>query len=338
MSAAGSPVIVRTPLRLSLGGGGTDLPYYSDRHGGDLLTVALAHYVTVVVQSSPIDGLYRFSHDTTAVAAATARRLEAPFARAALAMLDIDTPCSITSFGPVPAGTGLGSSGAFSVSLLAALAELDERRVTRTELAELGWGLEAGLLERPVGRQDHYACALGGLRRLRIDHHGRAVSTTADVTPEARRELREHLLLFYTGLRRDSAEQLAAPAEGRPLQNRIADLHEIKKIGREIGTALERGDVPSVGALLHEHWLVKRTSERTPFFDDCYHAARRGGATGGKLVGAGGGGFLLLFAAPERHAAVRAALHGSGLTPVPFTFDLDGTAIARTADAWEALA
>lgn len=333
MSFPGSDelVIARTPLRLSLGGGGTDLPYYVERYGADITTVAISLWVTVVVRTGRVDGQFRFSYQQTDLAP-TPVGMTDPFVREALDITGTREPVEIVSLGPVPSGTGLGSSGAFTVSLLAALHERAGRRLDRAELAEQAFRLEADRLGRPVGRQDHYACALGGLRRLVFDAAGAVTTPELSVAPEALADLDRHLHLYYTGQRRDSATALR-PHTKADTDERVARLHRIRALGDRMRTALQTGAVADVADVLAEHWELKRRGEANPRWDRLMAAARAEGAQAGKVVGAGGGGFLLLFAAPEAEPAVTARLTADGLRPVPFTFVRSGTNVMTT--KWE---
>lgn len=318
-------VLACTPLRLTLGGGGTDLSLYSSHFGGDVLTVAISLWVTVVASRGSLDGNFRYSHEETH-AAGTVEALTEPYVREALRLTDTSTPCQIASLGPVPAGTGLGSSGAFSVSLVAALNRLNRRTMSREELIEQACELEIGRLGMPIGKQDHYACALGGLRRLVIDTSGRVSEFDVPVAEGVVERLEQSLLLFYTGRRRDSAAQLARPDTASALSRRIEQLHHIRKLGDQTRTALERGDLDEVAALLSEHWKIKRGSESSRW-DEYLDLARQHGAAAGKIVGAGGGGFLLLFAEPTAHDAVIAALGRLRLSHVPFRFVEEGLTV-----------
>lgn len=325
----GTLVVASTPLRLSLGGGGTDLPYYADSFGGDVLSIAVSLRVTVAGRLGRLDGRFRYSHEQT-LHGDKGHDLGDPYVAAALEASGLDEPCEITSFGPVPAGTGLGSSGAFAVSLLAvteALAGRDPLAAGRAGLAEAAWQMEAVRLGRPVGRHDPYVCALGGLRRLRIAPDGTTEASTPPVAPATLDRLQQHLCLYYTGVRRDSTRHLAAPARGR--EDKIAALHSIKEIGHEMTETLCAGRVDDVPALLRRHWEVKNAGAPPSSWDGAYTTALGNGALAGKLVGAGGGGFLLLYADPDRRDRLDAAMREQGLQPVPFTFSTSGTTLTR---------
>lgn len=327
-------VIVRTPLRLSLGGGGTDLPLYATRFGGDTVTATISLYVTIVARVGRLDGLHRYSYEESELAERPADFRHA-YMREALALADLREPCEISSMGPVPAGTGLGSSGAFTVGLLAALHALAGRRPAPTELAEQAHHLEAVRLGMPVGPQDQYACAVGGLRRLVIDASGHVDVQSMEVADDVLAELDRRLLLFYTGQRRHSASQLSLPAEQAALSHRIEQLHRIREIGEQMRTALENGDLETVPKLINEHWSVKRGHGPDSRWDSLLWLARQHGASAGKLVGAGGGGFLLLYVHPPAVAQVIETLTANGLRHVSFRLVNHGTTTTSLATLHE---
>jgi D-glycero-alpha-D-manno-heptose-7-phosphate kinase len=322
-------IVTRTPLRICLGGGGTDLPNYAAEYGGFVLSATIDAYVYVVVRPGRLDGTTRYSYNRTDTVGDPAQ-LTSPIVREAVRMTGVGRECDMTSSGAVPAGTGLGSSGAFTVGLLAALYELAGRRPTTMDLVEQAWQLEHDHLDRPVGKHDPYVTGLGGLRCLHIDRGGGVRLEEAGVTSETIRRLGRHLLLFYTGRTRDSAELLGR--QDRPLRRTGAGkhyLHTVKRIGQDIMTALRAGDLTGFGELLDAHWQAKRTSSgvSNPTYDEIYALARRHGATGGKILGAGGGGFFLFYAEEERIPEVTGVLTARGLREMPFEFEQSGTTV-----------
>ncbi|MFJ4185183.1 hypothetical protein [Kitasatospora sp. NPDC089509] len=338
-------VVARTPLRLSLGGGGTDLPFYADRFGGDILSVTISLHVTVTARQGRIDGRYRFTHEDQQTAARP-DDLANDYVRAAARRVPTPHPFEVASLGPVPAGTGLGSSGAFAVSLLGTFHALAGGPMpSRTELIEQACALEMQDLGRPIGRHDQYICGLGGLQRLAIGADGTVKALPTTVAPETLAALDRHLRLFFTGITRDAATPgLAVPAaqdaDGRA--ERIERLHRIREIGAETLASLEAGRLDRVPELMRRHWAVKRGGPAKPGvpapWDGLYELALRHGAEAGKLVGAGGGGFLLLYASPDRHRALASALAARGATEVPFSFVPYGTTLTRiTPNTTEAL-
>lgn len=312
-------MVASAPLRLALGGGGTDLPFYCEQFGGDIITVAISLWVRVVGHRGTLDHQYRYSHESTEIRDSP-DEIEQPYVREAFRMVGPADPCEITSLGRVPAGTGLGSSGAFSLSLLAVLNTLAGRPLARTALIEQAYELEAVRLGRPIGKQDHYACGLGGLRRLIIDRAGKVTVEPVRMPPGAAESLDDRLLLFYTGRRRDSASQLWPSTATEQLSRRVEQLHYIRELGDKTRTALQTGHIDEIPALMREHWRVKRERESTTLWDNLVGLARRHGARAGKLVGAGGGGFVLLFVEPREQAAVIEVLERAGTKHVPFCF------------------
>ncbi|MGN9908690.1 GHMP family kinase ATP-binding protein [Phytohabitans sp. LJ34] len=321
-------VVASTPLRLTLGGGGTDLPFYAERFGGDMITAAVSLPVTVVARRGRVDGLFRYSYERTDVARSP-DGLGHPHVSEALKAVGILEPTEIVSLGPVPSGTGLGSSGAFTVSTLAALYELAGRQPSRMELAEHAFQLENERLGRPVGRQDHYACALGGMRRLIISSRGEVRAPELDIAPDVLEALDRRLHLFYTGQRRDSAGSLHAPPTQAGLRARIEALHQIRELGARTRVALESGRLDDIPVLMSEHWELKRVRDKDGRWDEYLDVARRNGAKAGKIVGAGGGGFLLVYADPDSAPALANALANHGLRHVPFHFESQGTTVVR---------
>lgn len=325
-------IVTRTPLRISLGGGGTDLPNYAKAHGGFVLSAAIDRYVYVAVRHGRVDGRVRFTHEGSDVTD-HAGDLGHGITREALRGFGCDHGVEVASLGSVPAGTGLGSSGAYCVGVLRALHAWRGDEPAPAELAEEAWELEHRRLGRWVGKHDHYLASLGGMQAL---HIGRDASVRAErLALDARctAELSDMLLLAYTGRRRDSHRVLTA--QDRPVAARTGGagaaggLHEIERIGRDIAAALTAGRTAAFADLLHQHWKVKRASGAVsdPWFDHVYETARQHGARGGKLLGAGGGGFFLFAVDPQSRPAVVAALRDEGLPPVPFAFAPAGTEV-----------
>ncbi|MGH3764590.1 MAG: hypothetical protein ACRDS0_13820 [Pseudonocardiaceae bacterium] len=321
-------VVARTPLRLSLGGGGTDLPFYRSQFGADVLSVAISPQVTVVGRKGRLDATTRFGYERLCVAD-KAGELADPFVSAAMDMVGFREPCELFSLGPVPAGTGLGSSGAFAVSLLAVLNTLSDRSLDRIGLIEQACELEIDRLGRPVGKHDQYVCGLGGLRRLVISTTGAMHAEPARIDRSTVDELVRRLLLVYTGVRRDSAASLSISGSGSDLDARIAQLHRIRDVGDRIRKALEGGEWERTPELLREHWSIKRGRERYTPWDALCQTARANGATAWKLVGAGGGGFILFWAEPERQADVLSAISAFGVRHLPFRVAEMGTTVTR---------
>jgi D-glycero-alpha-D-manno-heptose-7-phosphate kinase len=322
-------IIARSPLRISLGGGGTDLPSYYREYGGFLIAGAIDKgvYVSVhrtflkemVVRYSRID---RVAHP---------RELLHPIIRHACSHLGItENNIEITSMADIPAGTGLGSSGSFGTSLLKALHRFRNKTITPGDLAETACHIEINLLKEPVGKQDQYVAAFGGLNCYEFRPDDSVAVTPLAISDDTLREFEQRVLLFSTGIVRQAPEILKDQDDKTKLhsQEMIANLHTIKQIGYESKAVLEAGKLDEYGKLLHEHWERKRARSKSisnPRIDRWYDIARNNGAIGGKLIGAGGGGFLMFLA--EDPTRLRRALAAEGLHELRFAFDFEGTRI-----------
>lgn len=323
-------IVTRTPLRISLGGGGTDLPNFAAHYGGELVSAAIDVHVYVVIRQGRLDGRLRYSYETTGLAD-RADALDDALVRACLKHRGVEAECEIGSFGGVPAGSGLGSSGAFTVGLLHAFDALLGREPDPLILAEDAWRIEHDHLGRPVGKHDPYITGLGGLRALHIRRDGAVNTERLALDPETVTGLQDRLLLFYTGRRRDSRRLLSRQdVDPAPDAAKAHYLHEVKRIGARITEALRAGDLPEFGRLLHLHWLAKSRSAAgvtNPRFAEIYRAALENGALGGKLLGAGGGGFFLFYVPRPRRDVVMSTMARFRLRHLPFHFTEEGTTV-----------
>ena len=291
-------IVTRTPVRIPLGGGGTDLPSYSGKHGGFVISAAIDKYTFITVNRRRLDKLIRASYSQTELVDGV-DRIEHPLIRETLTLLGMDGGLEITSIGDVPGGSGMGTSGSFVVGLLNALHTLRRERVSCGVLAEEACRIEMDILKEPIGKHDQYMAAYGGVSCLDIDRDGHVVVTSADIPEDALEEFERDILLFYTGIVRRSSEVLKDQHQaGQHDDTRVIEsLHRIKEIGLQVKTALEAGDIRRFGELLHEHWETKkRLSEKVSSeqINRWYAKARENGALGGKIMGAGGGGFFML--------------------------------------------
>lgn len=322
-------IITRSPLRITLGGGGTDLPSYYRTHGGSLITAAIDKYVYVTVMRPFEEGIYlKYSKLERAE---TADDVQHPIIREAIRMLDFRTPqLEITSLADIPAGTGLGSSGSFSTALLKALHVHRRRMVHASELAELACEIEIGRLGEPIGKQDQYAAAYGGVTCFIFNPDDTVKVCPLNTKVPTLFELEDNLLLFFTGFSRNASSILhdqkhrTEQCDSAMLEN----LHYVKALGLRSLEAIERGQLTLFGELMHEHWERKKTRSggmSNPDIDAWYELGRNNGAIGGKLVGAGGGGFLLFYT--EEHRRLRAAMTKAGLQEIRFKFDFEGTKV-----------
>ena len=322
-------LITRSPLRISLGGGGTDLPSYYQDHGGFLISAAIAKFVWVTVLRPFVPGIFLKYSKLEQVQRVD--QIEHPIIREAFLMMGItEAQHEITTLADIPAGTGLGSSGSFTTALLKALYSHERRLLLPGDLARLACELEIDRLGRPVGKQDQYIAAYGGITCFEFDRNGQVNAEPLQVSQSTLHELEDHLLLFFTGFAR-AASDILKDQDDRTKQadpSMVRDLHHVKDLGRRSREALERGSPATFGEIMHEHWDRKRkrtTGMSNPQIDEWYERGRKAGAIGGKLVGAGGGGFLMFYAPdPQR---VRVAMAEAGLEEVRFRFDFDGTRV-----------
>ena len=322
-------IIVRSPLRITLGGGGTDLRSYYGEHEGFLIAAAIDRYVYVTVIKPFTPGIYlkysKIEHVDTI------DEVEHPIVRESLKQFDFGVPqIEITTLADIPAGTGLGSSGSFTTALLRALHAQTRSIVHPRELAEQACHIEIDKLGEPIGKQDQYIAAFGGVTCFTFHKDGSVAAVPLAIDDEIRYALEDNLLLFFTGLSR-SASAILQDQDRRTKQSdssMIDRLHEVKKLGLRSKAALESGDLPGFGRLMHEQWENKRRRSgdtSNPQIDAWYDSGRNNGAVGGKLIGAGGGGFLMFYA--EDKARLRHAMREAGLTEVRFRFDFEGTKI-----------
>ena len=325
-------IITRAPLRITLGGGGTDLPSYYEQFGGFVLSAAISKYIFISINRT-------FTNDYFLKYSALERvervdQIEHPIVREVLTAHDIGPSVELVSMADIPAGTGLGSSGAFTVGLLHAVYAFLRDHVTAGDLADEACGIEIDRLRRAVGKQDQYVAAFGGVKCFDFQPDGQVAVTPLAMSTNTLHDLEEHLLMFFTGYSRDADMVLVeqkARSEGGDMQM-IDNLHYVKELGLRSKAALEQGDTEGFAMLMHEHWEHKKkrsTSISNGSIDRWYQLGRDSGALGGKLVGAGAGGFLLFYTRDQR--ALRQAMAAEGLTEVRFTFDHDGsTVLART--------
>jgi D-glycero-alpha-D-manno-heptose-7-phosphate kinase len=314
---------------LSLGGGGTDLPAYYTKYGGFFVSGAVDKYMHIVLNNRFESGI-RLSYSQTEIVDSI-DLIRHPLVREALKLLDMKDRLEIVSLADVPAATGLGSSGSFTVGLLNALYAHQKMVKTPEQVAEIACDISMNRLQEPSGKQDEYTASLGGIRSYEIDTEGKVVAKELNLSENTISELEYGIMMFYTGITRSAGEilgkQQARVSEGDG--EAVKRMHAIKTIGLESKDALESGDLTRFGELLHEHWAIKRgivDSMTTDDVDSWYKVARENGALGGKLVGAGGGGFLMLFC-QEGRGKVRAALTSKGLTEMRFRFDFDGSKV-----------
>ncbi|HZP19131.1 MAG TPA: GHMP kinase, partial [Bauldia sp.] len=322
-------IIVRSPLRITLGGGGTDLPSYYREHEGFLIAAAIDKYVYVTVIKPFAPGIYLKYSEIEHVD--TVDQVRHRIIREALRQFASGRPqIEITTLADIPAGTGLGSSGSFTTALLRALHAHGHSIVHPRELAEEACHIEIDLLGEPIGKQDQYIAAFGGLTCFTFRKDGTVDARRLAVDEETRFALEDNLLLFFTGFSRSASAILKDQDTRTKSQDSamVEALHNTKDLGRRSQAALEKGDIAGLGRLMHEHWEQKRKRSggmSNPKIDHWYDVGRSNGAAGGKLIGAGGGGFLMFVA--EDKTRLRHAMRQEGLVEVRFHFDNDGTRV-----------
>lgn len=322
-------IITRSPLRISLGGGGTDLPSYYRSHGGFLVAAAIDKYVYITIHRRFVDGfLLKYSNLEEV---GSIDEIKHPIIREALKLAGIqESNLEIASMADIPAGTGLGSSGSFTTALLKALHALRKNLVHPSDLAEQACSVEIEKLGEPVGKQDQYISAYGGITCFEFLPDGSVKASPLNVSEETLLELEDNLLLFFTGYAR-SASKILQEQHDKSTQSdeaMLENLHFVKDLGRQSQRALESNDLREFARLMDVHW--RRKKERSAimtntFINDSYDVAMANGAFGGKLIGAGGGGFLMFYV--EDKVRLRDAMRERGLTEVRFRFEPEGTKI-----------
>jgi D-glycero-alpha-D-manno-heptose-7-phosphate kinase len=322
-------IITRSPLRITLGGGGTDLPSYYRQYGGFLMAGAIDRYVYVTVLRPFTPGIFLKYSKLEQVKQVD--EVHHPIIREALRMMKLNSPqIEITTLADIPAGTGLGSSGSFTTALLKALYAHRRRLIHPGELAELACDIEINKLGEPIGKQDQYIAAFGGVTAFHYHTDDRVEAVPLQLSMETLFDLEDNLLLFFTGFSRSAGvilqDQNTRTRESD--QEMLNNLHYVKELGFRSQKVLEQGKTDEFGEILHEHWEHKKKRSggmSNPQINEWYDLARSQGALGGKLVGAGGGGFLLFFTRERRK--LRQAMAKAGLEEVRFRFDFEGTKI-----------
>jgi D-glycero-alpha-D-manno-heptose-7-phosphate kinase len=322
-------IITRSPLRITLGGGGTDLPSYYREHGGFLISAAIDKYVYVTVIRPFVPGIFLKYSKLETVAGID--DVQHPIIREAIRMLEFRTPqLEITTLADIPAGTGLGSSGSFTTALLKALYAHRRRLIHPSDLARLACEIEINRLNEPIGKQDQYIAAYGGVTCFEFNPDETVTAQPLRASMDTLYDLEDNLLLFFTGFAR-SAGSILKDQDTRTQKSdpqMIQNLHDVKDMGLRSQQLLESGQTRAFAELLHEHWEHKKRRSggmSNPQIDEWYELGCKNGAIGGKLVGAGGGGFLMFYA--EDRQRLRQAMTHAGLEEVRFRFDFEGTKV-----------
>jgi len=323
-------IITRTPFRVTLGGGGTDLPSFYREHGGFILAAAIDKYMYLNVNTPIVDDKIRVRY-TGSEMVDHVDDVQHTLAREALRHFGISTGIEIVSVADIPAGTGLGSSSSYLVGLLNALHALLQDQATPQRLAEEACHIELEVLNKPIGKQDQYMAAFGGLTALDIAPDGSVCLTRLDLDLDLLESLEHNILMFFTNEMRDATAILKKQDEATRTKDGtvVKSLREIKDIGREISEAISKGNLRRFGELLDVHWQSKKQLSKgisNPQIDAWYELAKRSGAIGGKISGAGGGGFLMLYC-EENKARLRGAMREAGLRELKFRFDFEGSKV-----------
>ena len=322
-------IITRSPLRISLGGGGTDLPSFYRLHGGHVVSAAIDKYVYVNISRPFQKGIilkYSKLENVEKIA-----DVQHPIVREALDLLSIiDPQLEITSIADVPAGTGLGSSGSFTTALLKNLHTYYRRTLLTHDLANMACNIEIEKLGEPIGKQDQFISAYGGIMAMSFEKNDDVIVKPLDVSTKTLLDLEDNLLLFFTGISRSASSILSDQNDKSILNEKkmLENLNFIKELGYKTTEVLSSGNVEDYGQLLNEHWQYKKTRSArisSEFIENAYNLGLNNGAIGGKLVGAGGGGFILFYASDREK--LRNAMQGLGLEELRFKFDFEGTKV-----------
>lgn len=327
-------IIVKVPFRLPVGGGGTDLPAYANKHGGLLITASINKYMYISI-NRPVTGnkikiYYKYAEQ---VDVDKIDDIQHNIIREALKLYKINYPLEIGSMADIEAQTGMGSSSVFTVGLIAGLNVITKRFMSPQEVAEMAFKIEVDLVGKQIGKQDQYAASLGGINQLYISPTGHVSIVPVVLPKETIYDLENRLMMFHTPIKRDANEVIASQSDNIKTDELVLKaMHEIKSIGMSIKYALDKGDIDSFGKLLNSHWLLKKTmSEKMSdtFIDNVYDIALKTGALGGKIMGAGGGG-LFLFCIREginNRKNIKDAMEALGLTYMDFRFEFDGAKV-----------
>jgi D-glycero-alpha-D-manno-heptose-7-phosphate kinase len=323
-------IITRSPLRITLGGGGTDLPSYYRDNGGFLISAAIDKYVYVTVTRPFSPGVYLKYSSIENVN--NVNGVQHPIIRESLKIItNSDAPqIEITTLADIPSGTGLGSSGSFTTALVKALSTHEKKILHTADIAELACEIEINKLGEPIGKQDQYIAAYGGITCFDFCKDDTVIANPLNISEDTLIDLEDNLVLYFTGFSRSAGSILKDQKEKSQSNNTdmLANLNYVKELGYRSKELLEKGKVADFGALMHEHWEHKKKRSggmSNPQIDEWYELGLSNGAVGGKLVGAGGGGFLLFYA--EDRNRLRHAMKKVGLEEVRFKFDYEGTKV-----------
>ena len=325
-------IITRTPFRISFAGGGSDLPDFYEKYGGCVLSTSINRYCYISIHPyfNERDTMLKYSESELVE---DLSKIKHRIFNCVLNEVQL-RGVEITSTADVPGGTGLGSSSTFTVGLLNAVNCYRGKYLSKGKIAAKACQVEIEKLGSPIGKQDQYAAAYGGLNFIRFHQDGEVSVSPIVMQPETYRKLQQNLVMFYTGDVRSANAILAEQKKNISAEDKAANLRRMCALAEEMKLALEDNDLSSFGRLLNDGWELKRTLASgisNPAIDEAYRTAMENGALGGKLLGAGGGGFLLFYCEPEKQEQLRVALK---LRPFPFSFEKDGTSVIYIGDKY----
>lgn len=324
-------IVVRTPFRIPIGGGGTDLPAYYTKYGAYLVTGAINKYMYININVAASVKKIKINYSEVEIVD-DVKEIKHDIVRETLSHLNFNSKIEISSMADASAGTGLGSSSAYTVGLLNGMNALLHRHLSKLELAEEACEIEINKLSKPIGKQDQYASALGGIFSMRISKEGKVDVKQLCINKDILKDLEYRLLMFYTNIQRDANEILGEQTMKAKNDEEaiIESMHLIKDIGQKIELSLQEGDLDTYGTLIHEHWLAKKKISNkmsSTMIDSWYDLAMKNGALGGKIMGAGGGGFFLFCVRNDQRRNLINTLENAGLNYMDMTFDFDGSKV-----------
>jgi len=322
-------IVTRSPLRISLGGGGTDLPSYYKNHEGFLIAAAIDKYVYITIHET-------FNEEIIIKYSELEKRksigdIKHPIIRECLKLLNYKKlSIEISSMADIPAGTGLGSSGSFTTALLKALHYHKKNIISSEEIAEQACDIEINKLKEPIGKQDQYIASVGGITSFNFKKNGKVTYSPLKISKDTLYNLEDNLMLYFTGYSRKASNILRDQDKKSKSKNKdmIENLHFTKDLGKKSMEAILKGNLDDYGKIMHEHWMhkIKRSKNMSnKNINDWYQFARKNGAVGGKLIGAGGGGFLMFYVNDKKN--FRKAFSETKLKEVRFKFDFEGSKV-----------
>ena len=325
-------IISRSPVRITLGGGGTDLPSYYEKHECALIAAAINKY-TLVTAHQRFDDDIKLNYSQTEIVKSL-DEIDHNIFREALKLLKIKKGIELTSLSDMPSSSGLGTSGSFTIALLNVLHTYKKDFISQEKLAKEACKIEMEILKEPIGKQDQYIAAFGGITYFEFKKDGEVIVKPVNMTEEAVDELHSNTMLFYTGIQRSASKILKEQDDkSRKKEGKTIDtLHEIKEIGYKTKKAFENGDIDKFGEFLDVHWNIKKQLSKgisNPFIDECYRNAIKNGALGGKIMGAGGGGFFMFYHNGSNKEKVKfiKEMSKKGLKKMRYHFDFEGSKI-----------